>query len=63
MNYFVIIILKVHTQWRILMGSAYLREALQPGSREISADVADFCFCQLLALLAQVPIFMLTFCL
>ena len=31
--------------------------------REISADVADFCFCQLLALLAQVPIFMLTFCL
>ena len=45
------------------MGSAYLWEALQPGSREISADVADFCFCQLLALLAQVPIFMFTFCL
>ena len=41
MNYFVIIILKVHTQWRILMGSAYLWEALQPGSREISADVAS----------------------
>ena len=61
-NYFVIIILKVHTQCRILMGSAYLWEALQPGPRELSADVADFCFCQLLASLAQVLIFMRTFC-
>lgn len=26
------------------MGGAYLREALQPGPREISADVADFLF-------------------
>ena len=44
------------------MGSAYLWEALQPGPRELSADVADFCFCQLLASLAQVLIFMRTFC-
>lgn len=44
------------------MGSTYLWEALQPGPRELSADVADFCFCQLLASLAQVLIFMRTFC-
>ena len=25
------------------MGSTYLWEALQPGPRELSADVADFC--------------------
>lgn len=56
-----IIILKVHTQWRILTGSAYLREALQPGSREISADVADFCFCQLLALLGPSSDFYVNF--